>query len=167
MTKKQSMSSRPSRIEAETPFQSRSRTARQIANELFGFVGVVHFPGLPQDALRRGAHGFWQALQNVARLVNLAALDRRIASEGPPDRLGQCFRAVDDEEARRAGIEPMLDEIVDERLHGRRLFRRALDEAERVFVAVRVDVVRRDEDHVLVHVNAVDLDRQCRRAKEQ
>ncbi|MGJ0452807.1 MAG: hypothetical protein ACR65T_06200 [Methylocystis sp.] len=36
----------------------------------------------------------------------------------------------------------------------------AAHEAERVFVAVRVDADRRDEDHVLVHVNAVDLDRQ-------
>jgi hypothetical protein len=42
----------------------------------------------------------------------------------------------------------------------RRVFGRALDEAERMLVAVRVDANRRDEEHIFIHVNAVDLDRQ-------
>ena len=29
-----------------------------------------------------------------------------------------------------------------------------------MFVAVRVDPNRRDEEHIFIHVNAVDLDRQ-------
>ena len=67
------------------PFQDRSRnavpvwfeTAGEIANEGFGPFGVVHFPGLPQDAPHRSVHRFGQPFQNVARLVNLATLDRR------------------------------------------------------------------------------------------
>ena len=105
-------------------------------------------------------HRFGQPLQNVARLVNLATLDRRIASKGAADRLGQRLRAIDDEQASHGWIESTLDEIVDERLHRRRVFGRALDEAERMFVAVRVDPDRRDEEHIFVDVNAVDLDRQ-------
>ena len=61
---------------------------------------------------------------------------------------------------RPVGSSSTLDEIVDERLHRRRVFGRALDEAERMFVAVRVDANRRDEEHIFIHVNAVDLDRQ-------
>ena len=52
------------------------------------------FPGLPQDAPHRSVHRFGQPLQNVARLVNLATLDRRIASKGAADRLGQRLRVV-------------------------------------------------------------------------
>ena len=68
------------------------------------------------------------------------------------------LRAVDDEQARRGGIEPALDEIVDQRPHSRGVFRGALDRAERMLVAVRINADRRHQGHVLVHVNAVDLD---------
>src|SRR5208337_2205161 len=129
-------------------------------HEHFSPFGVVHFPGLPQDAPHRSVHRFGQPLQNVARLVNLATLDRRIASKRAADRLGQRLRAIDDEQTSHRRIKSTLDEIVDERLHGRRIFGRALDEAERMFVAVRVDADRRDEKHILIHVNAVNLDRQ-------
>jgi hypothetical protein len=71
--------------------------------------------------------------------VNLATLDRRIASKRAADRLGQRLRAIDDEQTSHSWIKSTLDEIVDERLHGRHIFGRALDEAERMFVAVRVD----------------------------
>lgn len=72
-------------------------------------------------------HRFRQTIHDVARLVNLTALNGRLASEGRPDRLGESLRAIDDERARRGGIEPAFDEIVDQGLHGRRVFRRALD----------------------------------------
>src|ERR1039458_308833 len=90
--------------------------------------------------------------------MNLAALDCRIASEGSPNGLGKSLRTVNDEKTRHARVETTLDEIVDERLHRRRIFRRTLDEAERVLVALFVDAERRHEEHVFVHVNTVDLD---------
>ena len=90
----------------------------------------------------------------------LTTLNGRVASKRRPDRLGKSLRAVDDEKARHGGIEAALDEIIDQRLHGRRVFRGALDQPERMLVAVHIDANRRDEGHVLVHVNAVDLDHQ-------
>jgi hypothetical protein len=42
-------------------------------------------------------------------LVNLAALDRRVAPEAAPDRLGERLRAVDDEQTRHRWIEATLD----------------------------------------------------------
>jgi hypothetical protein len=78
----------------------------------------------------------------------LATVDRRIASKGAADRLGQRLRAIDDEQASHGWIESTLDEIIDERLHRRCVFGRALDEAERMFVAVRIDANRRDEEHI-------------------
>ena len=83
-----------------------------------------------------------------------------VAAERGPDRLGKSLRAVDDEQARRGGIEPAIDEIVDQRPHSRGVFRGVLDRAERMLVAVRIDADRRHQGHVLVHVNAVDLDHQ-------
>jgi len=67
--------------------------------------------------------------------------------------------SAEDEQTSRSWIKSTLDEIVGERLHGRRIFGRALDKAERMFVAIRIDANRRDEKHVLIHVNAVALDR--------
>jgi hypothetical protein len=112
------------------PFQDRSgnavpvsfETAREIANERLGLLGVIDFPGLPQDPPHRSVHRFGQPLHDVARLVNLAPLDRRIASKRAADRLGQRLRAIDDEQTSHSRIKSTLDEIVDERLHGRRIF---------------------------------------------
>ena len=58
--------------------------------------------------------------------MNLATLDRRIASKGAADRLGQRLRAIDDEQASHGWIESTLDEIVDERLHRRRVYQAAV-----------------------------------------
>ena len=55
---------------------------------------------------------------NVAGLVDLTALDRRGASEGPADRLGQGLRAVNDEEPWHRRVEPALTRL-SMGLHGR------------------------------------------------
>src|SRR5450759_3625263 len=112
------------------PFQDRGgntlpvafETSGEIAKELFGLVGVVHLPGLPQEAPHLRVHRFRQAIHDVAGLVYLTTLNGRVASKRRPDRLGKSLRAVDDEEARHGGIEAALDEIIDQRLHGRRVF---------------------------------------------
>src|ERR1700682_2515777 len=90
----------------------------------------------------------------------LTALNGHVASESRSDRLGESLRAVDDEKARQGGIEAALDEIIDQRLDGRCVFCGALDQPKRMFVAVRINAYRRHQGHVLVHVNAVDLDHQ-------
>ena len=76
------------------------------------------------------------------------------------DCLGQGLGAIDDEQPRHRRVEPALDQVVDERLDCRGVLRRTLDEAERMLVTLRVDANRRDQNQILVHVNAVDLDHQ-------
>jgi len=131
-----SISSSPSRIEAETPSQVLFEAPSEVAKKRLGLAGVVHLPGLPQCASHLGVHRFRQAVQDVARLVYLAALNGRVASEGRADCLGESLRAVDDEEVRHSGIEAAFDEIADQRLHGRRVFRCTLHDA-------RADACRR------------------------
>src|SRR4029077_5718520 len=73
-------------------------TLGEVAEQLFGLVGIVKFPCLSQHTPDRSVERFGESLHNVASLVDLTALDRRGSSEGPADRLGQGLRAVDDEQ---------------------------------------------------------------------
>jgi len=63
-----------------------------------------------------GVQRLRQPLHDIARLVDLTALDRRVTPEAAPDGLGERFRAVDDEQPRHCRIKPALDQIVDQRL---------------------------------------------------
>jgi hypothetical protein len=49
------------------------------------------------DSLQMSMQRLGQSLHDVARLVNLTALDRCGTAEGSADRLGQGFGAVNDE----------------------------------------------------------------------
>lgn len=81
-----------------------------------------------------------QPVVDVPRFMHLAALDRHIATERPADRLGQCVGAVDDEQARRAGIEAAAHQIVEQRLgHGATLGS-AFDHTERMLGPFAVDL---------------------------
>src|SRR5207247_612587 len=122
--------------------------------------GVVQLPSLSQHAANRGMQRLRQSLHDVARLVNLTALDRRGTAEGSADRLGQGLGAVNDEQSRHCRVEPALDQIIDQRLDGRGVFGRSLGKAERMLVALRVNTDRCNQDQIFVHVNAIDLDHQ-------
>ena len=80
----------------------------------------------------------------------------------PPDRLRQGLSAIDDEQPRHVRVEPALDEIVDERLHGCGVLGRTFDKTERMFGAHGVDPNRRHKDQIVIQMNAVDLDHQPR-----
>src|SRR5271166_6233251 len=56
-------------------------TLGEIADQLFGLVGVIQLPCLSQHAPHRSVQRFGQPLHNVAGLVDLTALDRRGASK--------------------------------------------------------------------------------------
>jgi hypothetical protein len=90
--------------------------------------------------------------------VNLAALDRRAPAKRAADRLGQGLGAVDDEQSHHRRIE--LDEVVEQRLNRGGVLGGTLDQSQRVLLARGVDADRRDQDQVLLDVQAVDLDRQ-------
>jgi hypothetical protein len=88
------------------PFEDRRRDTRRFAFQAAGKVaqqplrllGVVQFPGLSQRPPGRGVEMPRQPVEDVARLVQLAALDRRILPESPADRPLQ--RPIADREKR-------------------------------------------------------------------
>ena len=133
---------------------------REIADQLLGLAGVVQLPGLAQHPSHRRVQWLRQPLHDVASLVNLAPLNERVASEGPPDRFRERLRSVDDEQPRHRRIEPARDEIVDERLHHGGILGRAFNEPERMLHAFAVDADRRHQHEVAGHVDAVDLHHQ-------
>jgi hypothetical protein len=53
--------------------------------------------------------------------------------------LAQRLGAIEDEQPTDLRIKPALDQVVDRRLHDNSISGRPFDQAERVFVAVRVD----------------------------
>ena len=134
--------------------------AGEIAQQPLGFVSVVELPGLSQRLAHRGMQRLGQALDHVAGLVNLAALDRRVPAEGRADHLGQRLRAIDDEQPADLGIEPAFDQVVDERLHDGGVLGGAFDKAKRMLVALSIDPERGHQDQVVADVQAVDLDDQ-------
>src|SRR6516164_4989746 len=74
--------------------------------------------------------------------------------------LRQGLRSINDEQPRHRRIKPALDKILDQGLSGRGTLRRAFGKAERMLVTLRIDADRCHEGHILVHMNAVDLDHQ-------
>src|SRR3954468_16610455 len=54
----------------------------QVPDQPLGFGGIVQFPGLPQGPAHRGVQRFGQPFGDVARLVHLTALDRRVLAKG-------------------------------------------------------------------------------------
>ncbi len=57
-------------------------STREIADQFFSLVGVIELPGLAQHPTGGRMMLFRQAFYNVARLVDLAALDRGGRTEG-------------------------------------------------------------------------------------
>lgn len=92
------------------------------------------------------------ALDDVTGLVNLAALDRRVAAERLPDRLGERLGAVDDEEAADCGIEAALDQVVEQRPDRGSVLGGAFDDGQWVLVARRVDPDGAHQDQLLLDV---------------
>ena len=80
--------------------------------------------------------GLGKALGDVAGLVDLATLDRRMAAEGVADRLGQRLGPVDDEQAADRRLQATPDQVVEQRLHHGGILGRPLDHAEGMLLAV-------------------------------
>ena len=64
----------------------------QVPDQPLGLEGIVLFPGLPQGPAHRGVQRLGQPFGDVARLVHLTALDRRVFAEGPADALDGPWR---------------------------------------------------------------------------
>ena len=136
------------------------QAAGEVADQLFGLVGVVQFPSLAQGLAHAGVKGLGKTLGDVAGLVHLTPLDRGVATEGVADRLGQRLGAVDDEQAADRRVEAAPNQVVEQGLHHGSVLRRPLDHAERMFSAVPVDADCGQQHQVFLDVDAVDLDDQ-------
>src|SRR5260370_29962203 len=90
-------------------------------------------------------------------MMFLAALDRCVAPEAAPDRLGERLRAVDDKQTRHRWIEAPLDQVVDQCLHHGAVLGCPLHQSERVLEPRAVDPERRHQHKVLADVDAVHL----------
>jgi hypothetical protein len=82
---------------------------------------------------------FWQPFHNVAAFVDLTALNGRVLAKGPPDRLAQRLRAINDEQPADLGVEATVDQVIQQRLDHRRVLRRPLHDTKRMLVALCVD----------------------------
>src|SRR3977135_4017015 len=89
--------------------------------------------------------------------MDLAALDRRVAPEATPDRLGERLRAVDDEQTRHRRIEAALDQVVDQRLHHSAVLGCPFHQPKRVLEALAIDPERRHQHEMLTDMDTVDL----------
>src|SRR4029450_8460932 len=105
---------------------------------------MVALPSLCERSPDRRVQRLWQPLGHVASLMNLATLDRRVGTEGPPNDLAQRLGAVDDEQSADLRVEPALDQIVDQRLHDGGILGRRFDQGEWMFAAVGIDPERGD-----------------------
>ena len=82
------------------------------------------------------------------------------------DGFRQGLRAIHDEEPGHRRVEPTLDEIIDQRLDGRGVLRRALDERQRVLVTHAIDADGRHQHQTIADMKPVDLDREQVGARE-
>ncbi|HKS94601.1 MAG TPA: hypothetical protein VJV74_00550 [Terriglobia bacterium] len=85
----------------------------------------------------------------------MAALHQRRFAEGGADRFPQRFRAVEDHQQAAVGAQTAALEIREQVLTDAGVFRRAIPQAERVFLAIGSDPECHDHA-VLADVHAVD-----------
>src|SRR6266404_4027612 len=87
--------------------------------------------------------------QVLRAFMNLATLDRRVGAEGATDNFAQCFGAVDDEQPADLGIEPALDQVVDECLHNGGVLGCSFDQGEWMFAAFSINAEGSDQHQVV------------------
>ena len=155
----------------------------EIAQKAFGLPGIVEFPSLWSRRIRSVVtpctHRHGGAREDARRcsgVVNLAALDRGVGSEGPTDRFAQGFRTVHHEQPADIRIKASSDQIVQQCLNHSGVFRRPLDDPERVLLpgnvnadgaAAAVDVVcflRKQQHHAVA--SFLDLKPRAYRSRE-
>ncbi len=122
--------------------------ARESGEHPFRAHGVATLVGRGDRAPSIPPHGIGEMVLDVAPLVDLAALHEGSSPELCANRLGERLAAVDDEEHCAVRAHAPSLQVGEQSDARRRILRRALVEAERVFVAFRVDA-ERDQDEVL------------------
>lgn len=127
----------------------------EIEQQATGRGDVCAAVGPLQDRLRLRPSALWQVIEDVAHLVDLAALHQRDVAEEIPHGFSQRLRAVEDHQQTAVRAEAAALEIGQQRLAERRVLRGAFPQPEGVFLAVRRDPQRHDQA-VLADVDAVE-----------
>src|SRR3982074_1471440 len=135
-------------------------STREITDQFFSLVCVIVLPGLAQNPTGGRMMLFRKAFHDVARLVDLAALDRSGRTEGAADRLRQRFRAVDDEQSWHRRVEPARDQVVQQGLNRCGVLGRPFHQRQRMLVAFAVNPDRGDQHEIVAEMQPVDLDHQ-------
>ena len=78
-----------------------------------------------------------QAFNDIACLVDLAALNGRVAAERPADGLGKRLRPIDDEQSAYLRIKAASDQVIKEGLHHGGILRRPPSERLSLTINVR------------------------------
>ena len=153
-----SVSSRPSRtLAAALGYRSSSRRARSCSSRRAGRdLGLL--VGARDDRADPGPLSLRKMLQDIAQLVHLTAVDQGRGAKRLRHGFVQRLRAIEDDQEAAVGAQAAALQIGEEALTHRRILRRAVPEAERVFAPVVVDA-ERDDDAVLADVDAVDQQR--------
>lgn len=114
------------------------------------------------QALRRvertlATYFFGHRSTTFARLMHLTALNWRRPAKRRLDGLGQRLGAIEDEQTWDPRIQAARYKIVEQRLNRNSILGSAFDKSENVLSAVGVDADRPNQNNVLGHVQAVDL----------
>lgn len=134
-----------------------AEATREIADQFFSLVGVIELPGLAQHPTGGRMMLFRQAFHDIARLVDLAALDRGGRTAGAADRLEQRFRAVGDEQSWHCRGEPARDQVVQQGLNRCGILGRPFHQRQRMLVAFAVNPDRGDQHKFVAEMQPVDL----------
>src|SRR5439155_18589267 len=129
-------------------------TRRQIQYQRLSRLLVGALVEASQNRLRPRPLGSVEILAEVAGLVDLTPLDKGGVPEGRAHRLAQGLRAIEDHEQAAIGAQAATLEIGEQTLAHGRVLRRAVPQAERVFLAVRRDS-ERDDEAVIADVDPV------------
>jgi hypothetical protein len=114
----------------------------EITQRPVGFFNVIKLPGEAERLAVRTMRYLGQTIDHVARLVNLTPPDLYMPAEGPANGLAQRPGAINYEQPAYLGIDPVLDQIVDEGLNKGGVLGRLSEQTERMSIAFFVDPER-------------------------
>ena len=116
---------------------------------------VLALIGPPEDGLHPGPLALRQMVEDVAGLVDLAALHQRGATEDRGDRRPQRLRPIEHGQHASIGAQAAALQVGEQTLTDGCVLRRTFPEPERVFRAVSADAQRNDQT-VFADVDAVE-----------
>ena len=127
--------------------------------QLFLRVRVTrHVPRDPETRPDLEVVALGKVREDVALLVDLAALNDGVLPEDARDGLVERLRSVEDEEILAVGVESSPDHVGEEFLDDLSVLGRVLPEPEDVLASIGGNP-QRNSENVIIEVHAVDQDR--------